>query len=713
MNKSRASHYRHLLLHSPLLILLFGLWIQVSALYNKQHQIHNIAVQAAASSTDTDKQGTKTGETTTASANYNSSNGNYIAVTNQTSITSDGTLNIDTKGNTHLAGALIEGETATSITTATLTTEDIHNRADYNSMSIGASYTHSTSPDKAKDNGISPNIGLPQDVDKSSTTHTAIAENTVINITDKDKQTEDTSKISRDTEHASYTMTEINTEVLDIRKGLSEDISKDGFKAVGDLAMKEGWEDGSVEKTLAHAAMGAVVAAVGNGDALGGALGAGAAEAARPATADANDATQQSVSALVGAIAGGGTGASVGLDGEKYNRQLHQREIAWLKDKANIQAFAIELYGANPTPQQLAQAEQYLAKGGISLVDSSFSQRVGGMDADGQTTNLHVIEAEEFIKDNYGDSQLFSYKDGQGNLVSTHGFEATQAQRDDRYGNMQGFKDNKDFYKENLNLGTGKGASAGDYVSGAVQPIKDLGNALYNDPLGTLQATGEAIIHPLDSGQAAGAHVAELEDKAQLDAMMGDDESAAQHRGEAYGGIAAAVVTKGTIKTITRIKGGKVRVELEGGKSVEVPESSIARDPRTGEYVYRGDSYENAFDTGFTSKGNSNDLKLHAIDSNNPASNYISTTSVERVGQKFGTADRTKPGYVYIIDDRIGTKNINTELGSKSPHPYEFEVAIPSNIPKEHIRGRIKLHENGTPIKYELNPNYQPIKKEK
>ena len=114
MNHSRATTYRHLLLHSPLLILLFGLWIQLSALYDREHQIHNMAIQVAGS---------------------------------------------------------------------------------------------------------------------SSTTHTAIAQNTVITITDKDKQTEDTSKISRDTEHASYTMTQINTEVLDIRADISKDISKEGFKA--------------------------------------------------------------------------------------------------------------------------------------------------------------------------------------------------------------------------------------------------------------------------------------------------------------------------------------------------------------------------------------------------------------------------------------------------------------------------------------------------
>jgi hypothetical protein len=37
-------------------------------------------------------------------------------------------------------------------------------------------------------------------------------------------------------------------------------------------------------------------------------------------------------------------------------------------------------------------------------------------------------------------------------------------------------------------------------------------------------------------------------------------------------------------------------------------------------------------------------------------------------------------------------------------------MKMSNEIPKEHIRGRIKLHQNGTPLEYEINPNYNPIK---
>ncbi len=126
---------------------------------------------------------------------------------------------------------------ATAITTATLSTEDIQNKADYHSMSGGVSYSHSTVEEKKKDNGVKPDIGMLQEVEKSSTTHTAIADNTLIHITDKTKQSQNIDSISRDTEHASYAMTEINTEVLDIRGDLAQDVAKDGFEKVDDIAM--------------------------------------------------------------------------------------------------------------------------------------------------------------------------------------------------------------------------------------------------------------------------------------------------------------------------------------------------------------------------------------------------------------------------------------------------------------------------------------------
>jgi len=76
----------------------------------------------------------------------------------------------------------------------------------------------------------------PGTINLTSTTHTAIADNIVIDIKDKANQTQDTSTISQDTDNASFAMTRINTEVLDIRADVSKEVAVDGFEAVGGSA---------------------------------------------------------------------------------------------------------------------------------------------------------------------------------------------------------------------------------------------------------------------------------------------------------------------------------------------------------------------------------------------------------------------------------------------------------------------------------------------
>jgi len=110
---------------------------------------------------------------------------------------------------------------------------------------------------------------------------------------------------------------------------------------------------------------------------------------------------------MVGGDRGAEVGSTIALSAEINNRQLHQKEIAFLKDKKNIEAFAKELYGDNPTAEQLQSAEKYLAQGGISLVDSSYSIKVGGQDADTKTFNENVSKAEDYIQENFEENAYF------------------------------------------------------------------------------------------------------------------------------------------------------------------------------------------------------------------------------------------------------------------------------------------------------------------
>ncbi len=72
----------------------------------------------------------------------------------------------------------------------------------------------------------------------------------------------------------------------------------------------------------------------------------------------------QLTGALIGQATGGDKGANTAYDistsATKYNRQLHQKEIDWLENKNNINNFAKELYGNNPTKKQIQQAQRLL-----------------------------------------------------------------------------------------------------------------------------------------------------------------------------------------------------------------------------------------------------------------------------------------------------------------------------------------------------------------
>ena len=52
----------------------------------------------------------------------------------------------------------------------------------------------------------------------------------------------------------------------------------------------------------------------------------------------------------------------------------------------------------------------------------------------------------------------------------------------------------------------------------------------------------DAVTSPIDTLTQTGADARTLEEQAQLDTMLGDDSSAAKHRGEAYGGAVTAMV---------------------------------------------------------------------------------------------------------------------------------------------------------------------------
>ncbi|PWK42526.1 RHS repeat-associated core domain-containing protein [Pseudomonas sp. OV226] len=145
---------------------------------------------------------------------------------------------------------------------------------------------------------------------------------------------------------------------------------------------------------------------------------------------------------------------------------------------------------------------------------------------------------------------------------------------------------------------------------------------------------------------------------------------------------------------------GKVRVD-EGAPSL--PSST-----EKSEYLYRGDlrKPDEIFDTGFLSRGDSNDLLLHVWDNKNPPSNFISTSTDPEIAIDFGTEYRTKNGYMYTLK-RVFGHDVNKELHPNDiPYNYEDEIAIPRKVKTEDILGATPLKKDGSYVGHSI-PNPQ------
>ncbi|MFJ7313561.1 RHS repeat-associated core domain-containing protein, partial [Pseudomonas sp. NPDC098747] len=125
------------------------------------------------------------------------------------------------------------------------------------------------------------------------------------------------------------------------------------------------------------------------------------------------------------------------------------------------------------------------------------------------------------------------------------------------------------------------------------------------------------------------------------------------------------------------------------------------------EYLYRGDSKDpsDIFEYGFKSKGDSNDLLLHSIDSGSPPSNFISTSPSREVGKAFATGYGTRTGFLYTLKTIPG-HDLKKELGAAYKFDKEQEIAIPSQIKREDILGATIIIDDGREFGYSLpNPN--------
>jgi RHS repeat-associated protein len=130
------------------------------------------------------------------------------------------------------------------------------------------------------------------------------------------------------------------------------------------------------------------------------------------------------------------------------------------------------------------------------------------------------------------------------------------------------------------------------------------------------------------------------------------------------------------------------------------------------DYLYRGDKREpdDVFENGFKSKGRSNDLLRHSIDSDNPPSNFISTSTSRDVGKLFATGFHTRVGYLFTLQ-KIPGYDLKKELGAMYQFGDEKEIAIKGRIKNEDVLGATLIIDDGRELGYSIPNPYRKIKK--
>ncbi|WP_462371858.1 two-partner secretion domain-containing protein [Phascolarctobacterium succinatutens] len=262
----------------------------------------------------------------------------YESVTDQSGIYA-GTegFDINVGENTDLKGGIISSEAEkdkNKISTGTLTYEDIQNKADYKAGSIGINVDTSKNA-KNKDAGVTPNIGVGAKDNAESVTKATVSEGE-IEIRDKGKQKQDLKDLNRDTQNSLNKLGEIFDKTkVEERQELAGLFGEIAYKAVGDLAIKNGWQEGSAEKNALHALVGGIMSELTNSGFLAGASGAMINEMIQDKLSDMfkdNPAMHQWASALIGGVvaqvaadnaqADAGTASS----GTKNNFLTHEQE---------------------------------------------------------------------------------------------------------------------------------------------------------------------------------------------------------------------------------------------------------------------------------------------------------------------------------------------------------------------------------------------------
>lgn len=275
----------------------------------------------------------------------------YESVTNQAGITAGSQgYDISVKANTYLKGGLIDSNASkdkNTLTTGTLTWEDVENKADYKATADGRNYGASWSPKETITNkdgttqkvggnkvATSPVQSQPVKEKSDSTTKSAISEGT-ISITDKENQKQDISALNRDTKNTLNQLEKIfDKEKVQERQALANEFAKLGAEKIGDIAKEKNWSPNDPRRSLLHGLLGSISAKLGGNSILSGVASGATMEGLQPMLdtflKDHPD-MREEVSSIFGYCAGklfGGDGdvdAATAWNGTKFNWLTHDQ----------------------------------------------------------------------------------------------------------------------------------------------------------------------------------------------------------------------------------------------------------------------------------------------------------------------------------------------------------------------------------------------------
>ena len=286
---------------------------------------------------------------------------NYASVTKQAGIyAGESGFNIAVKGNTHLKGAVIASKAETNknqLDTASLTMENIHNKAEYHADSNGIEW----SPEyisRSNPLGTAVPMGIPMKGKADSKTYSAISDG-IITIAGSQTQ----AQINHDTEQSLNQLEKIfNQKKVEERQKIVDIVSREGFTLIGDMAVsrqkkllqkalkadKEGngalakqylqeaakWQEGGEYKVLLHSTLGGLLSSLTGNGFTSGITSAGLNEALQHELGKIkNSELHKLASALIGqVVTDSSSGSAIAMKATEYNWLTHTDQMNLLKD---------------------------------------------------------------------------------------------------------------------------------------------------------------------------------------------------------------------------------------------------------------------------------------------------------------------------------------------------------------------------------------------